>query len=219
MDGIMKSTLQKRSFSIIALGVFLAMAPLLIAAGKPTPARRGANVALGSRAAATAMLTGNFPLAWKRKIDNDDVPAYLQWPLPGRRLGRGFGSDNGRHLAVDITAPVGTPVQVMAPGLITYADDGVKGYGRMVMVLHGGGWVSLYAHLSRFRARPGAWVKRGQVIAMSGNTGISKGPHLHFAVIDNGDPIDPMPFMRGTPKRKAPRIAWLGLPAPLSQRL
>lgn len=194
------------------------MTPLLIAAGK-TPVAKKAQVTLGTRAAATAMLTGRYPGAWKRKVGNNTPPSYLQWPMPGRRLGRGFGSDNGRHLAVDITAPIGTPVRSLAPGLVTYTDDGVKGYGRMVMVLHGGGWSSLYAHLHKYKIKPGAWVKRGQVIGLSGNTGISKGPHLHFAVLDNGEPIDPMPFMRGEPKRKLPRIAWLGLPNMLSGRM
>jgi murein DD-endopeptidase MepM/ murein hydrolase activator NlpD len=107
----------------------------------------------------------------------------------------------------------------MAPGIVGYADDGVKGYGRMVMVLHGGGWVSLYGHLNKYKTKPGRWVKRGQVIGLSGNTGISKGPHLHFAVIDNGEPIDPIPFLRGMPEHRAPRIAWLGLPDFLSNRI
>jgi murein DD-endopeptidase MepM/ murein hydrolase activator NlpD len=151
--------------------------------------------------AATLLLNGGFPDAWGDSVGRGDQPGYLQWPLPDRGLGRGFGSDDGRHLAIDATAPIGTPVHVMAPGIVGYADNGVKGYGNLVMVVHAGGWVTLYAHLDKFKVEPGQRVRRGDVIALSGNTGISRGPHLHFALIVRGEPRDPMKYMRGMPER------------------
>ncbi len=154
---------------------------------------------MGTRMAATLMLNGGFPDKWSMVAGGDEAPGYLQWPIPERRLGRGFGSDGGRHEAIDITAPTGTPVHVMAPGIVAYADDGVKGYGNLVMVVHPGGWVTLYAHLDRFKSEPGQLVARGDVIGTVGSTGISRGPHLHFALILRGVAKDPMKFMRGAP--------------------
>ena len=89
-----------------------------------------------------------------------------------------------------------------AKGVVGYANNGVRGYGKMMLVLHPGGWVTQYAHLSRFMLKPGKKVSRGQVIAATGNTGISKGPHLHFALLVNGKAIDPVPLMVDMPKRR-----------------
>jgi murein DD-endopeptidase MepM/ murein hydrolase activator NlpD len=147
-------------------------------------------------------LTGSFPDAWQKRAGGNTPPKHLVWPLQGRPLGRGFGSNNGQHLAVDVAAPIGTPVRVASSGIVGYAADGVRGYGKMVMVLHSGGWVTLYAHLSDYKARPGDWVKSGEVIALTGNTGLSRGPHLHFALIVRGKPVDPVPYMRHVPGRK-----------------
>lgn len=154
---------------------------------------------LGTRMAATLMLNGGFPDSWSMVAGGEEAPGYLQWPIPGHRLGRGFGSDGGRHEAIDITAPTGTPVHVMAPGIVGYADNGVKGYGNLVMVVHPGGWVTLYAHLDEFKSEPGQRVSRGDVIGVVGSTGISRGSHLHFALIERGKARDPMKYMRGAP--------------------
>ena len=160
---------------------------------------RAERLDLGSREAATLLLNGGFPAAWVDEAGGDRQPEYLRWPIPGYPLGRGFGSRDGTHLAVDITAPEGTPVQVMAPGIVGYADDGVSGYGNLVLVVHPGGWVTLYAHLSEFEVIPGQRVERSEVIGLVGNTGVSRGPHLHFALIKRGIPVDPLEHMRDAP--------------------
>lgn len=157
------------------------------------------SLGLGTRMAATLMLNGGFPRSWSRAAGGENAPGYLAWPIPGKRLGRGFGSDDGRHEAIDITAPTGTPVHVMAPGIVGYTDDGVRGYGNMVMVVHPGGWVTLYAHLDDYKSEPGQRVERGDVIGLVGSTGISRGPHLHFALVIRGEAVDPMRYMRGAP--------------------
>jgi murein DD-endopeptidase MepM/ murein hydrolase activator NlpD len=164
--------------------------------------RTAKKLGLGTRLSATLMLNGGFPKSWARAAGGDTPPRFLQWPMPGHRLGRGFGSNDGKHLAIDVSADIGTPVHAMAPGIVGYADDGVRGYGNMVMLVHPGGWVTLYAHLSRFKVAPGQRIARDQVIALSGNTGISRGPHLHFALIIQGKPVDPMHYMRGAPGQK-----------------
>jgi len=163
---------------------------------------------LGTRMAATLLLNGGFPERWVEAAGGCEAPGYLQWPLPGYRLGRGFGSGGGKHLAVDVTAPAGTAVRAMAPGVVGYADDGVKGYGNTVLLIHGGGWVTLYAHLEDFRVEPGARLERGSVLGGVGHTGIARGDHLHFALLVRGKPVDPMKHMRGQPDGR-PRLSWL----------
>ena len=165
---------------------------------------------LGTRRAATALLTGTYPEKWTARAGGPKAPKFLTWPIPGRPIGRGFGSNNGRHLAVDITAPIGTEVHAAAQGMVGYADDGVKGYGNLMMIVHPGGWVTLYAHLNGFKAKPGQLISRGQVVALTGNTGISKGPHLHTALLINGKPADPIPYMRNVPKRRMASLFSIG---------
>ena len=158
------------------------------------------DVTIGSRAAVNALLGGRIPWRWQMRAGGAVSPKTLLWPVNGRGIGRGFGSRNGTHLAIDITAPTGTPVRAVARGIVGYADDEVRGYGKLMLVLHPGGDVSLYAHLSAFRARPGQIIRRGQVIALVGNTGISRGSHLHFALFEDGKPIDPEPLFQHIPR-------------------
>lgn len=185
----MNSTVLKFFTAVTALGV--AMACVMIS---PTAQSGKKDPEMGTRQAVNYLLRGEIPPSWSARIAKKP-PAFLNWPMPGRRLGRGFGSNNGKHLAIDSGAPIGTPVQAMAPGIVAYAGDGIKGYGNTVLILHGGGWVTLYAHLSEITAKPKQWVKRKAVVAKSGNTGISKGPHLHFALFVDGAAKDPLPLM------------------------
>ena len=157
---------------------------------------------LGTRKAATLLLNGEFPISWEMAAGGFEPPGYLQWPIPGHRLGRGFKSDNGRHRAIDITADTGTPVHVMAPGIVGYSDNEVKGYGNLVMVVHAGGWVTLYAHLDRFKVEPGQRLERNEVIGNVGSTGISRGSHLHFALLVRGVAVDPMKHLHGAPSQE-----------------
>jgi murein DD-endopeptidase MepM/ murein hydrolase activator NlpD len=97
------------------------------------------------------------------------------------------------HYGVDYSAPVGTPVQVTASGVVTFVGwDG--GGGNVVKVQHGGDYVSAYLHLSRFASglRPGAHVRQGDIIAFTGATGLATGPHLDYRVKFHGDWIDPL---------------------------
>ena len=96
------------------------------------------------------------------------------------------------HNGVDIAARTGTPIHVVADGIVGYADDGVKGYGNLAIVIHPDGSVTSYAHCSKLLVVPGQTVKRGDVIAQVGSTGISKDPHLHFEYRTHGRPKNPM---------------------------
>ncbi len=97
------------------------------------------------------------------------------------------------HEGIDIEAEVGTPVHATGDGVIEYVGQR-GGYGKVVEINNGFGYSTLFGHLSRFLVKPGQEVKRGQVIALSGNTGLSTGPHLHYEVRRNGVHIDPASF-------------------------
>lgn len=91
----------------------------------------------------------------------------------------------------DSACPTGTPVKVAADGGITGAGNDPDGYGRYVKVKHSDGYETIYAHLADFTVNVGQKVTAGQVIGHSDNTGNSTGPHLHFEVRLNGEPVDP----------------------------
>jgi murein DD-endopeptidase MepM/ murein hydrolase activator NlpD len=98
------------------------------------------------------------------------------------------------HEGIDIAAPMGTPVLASAAGQVVKVDT-QAGYGRMVTVSHGNGVLTRYAHLSKWLVQPGQRVKRGQEIALVGNSGITTAPHLHYEVIVNGKHQDPLKFI------------------------
>lgn len=97
------------------------------------------------------------------------------------------------HEGIDIEAPVGTPVHVSGDGVVTYVGRR-GGYGNLVEVDNGFGYQTLYAHLSKFLVTVGEKVKRGQVIALSGDTGLSTGPHLHYGVMKDGVFVNPADY-------------------------
>ena len=193
------SSVAKSIFRLSSAAVFIASALTVFS---PAPDAKERHVTLGSRAAVNTLLNGNVPWRWQMRAGGTESPRTLLWPVKGRGIGRGYGSRNGTHLAIDITAPVGTPVRAVARGVVGYADDKVHGYGKLMLVLHPGCGVSLYAHLSGYRVRPGERIKRGQIIALTGSTGISRGPHLHFALFENGKPVNPEPRFQNIPARR-----------------
>lgn len=98
------------------------------------------------------------------------------------------------HDGTDFNAEIGTPVAAAADGTIIMAQY-YGGYGRAIKVDHGGGVVTMYAHLSSYAVDVGQEVSAGQVIGYSGNTGTSTGPHLHFTLVVDGTPVDPLDWL------------------------
>jgi len=104
------------------------------------------------------------------------------------------------HTGIDIGVGLGTPVSAAADGVVVLAGTNVVGgkvvgYGTYVVIAHGGGLYTLYGHLSRLAVAAGDHVRAGQVIGLSGSTGNSTGPHLHFEVRSGADPVDPIPYL------------------------
>ncbi len=98
------------------------------------------------------------------------------------------------HTGIDITAHKGTPVYATGDGIIVRADYSSGGYGNIIIISHGFGYESYYAHLSKILVKPGQKVKRGDLIGLVGNTGRSTAPHLHYEIRINGKPVNPVNF-------------------------
>jgi len=101
------------------------------------------------------------------------------------------------HYGMDFTAPRGTPVYASGDGVVTRVDQGSAGFGKHIRIDHGYGYVSLYAHLSKYNVRKRQKVKRGDIIGFVGNTGRSQAPHLHYEIHKNGRKINPINFYYG----------------------
>ena len=118
----------------------------------------------------------------------------LGWPVSGP-VTSGFGPRWGRmHEGIDIAVGTGTPVRAAGAGTVIYAGW-LGGYGNLVVVDHGGGLSTAYAHNSSFASSLGQAVSAGEVVAYSGNTGNSSGPHVHFEVRVNGSAVDPLGYL------------------------
>jgi murein DD-endopeptidase MepM/ murein hydrolase activator NlpD len=98
------------------------------------------------------------------------------------------------HTGIDFSSPTGTPIYATGDGRVSKPKDGLAGYGKTVVIDHGYGYKSLYAHMSKIAVKPGQRVTRGQIIGYVGNTGISTGPHLHYEVRKNDEPVNPVHF-------------------------
>lgn len=97
------------------------------------------------------------------------------------------------HWGMDFSAPTGTPIYATGDATVSQAGT-MGGYGNVVVLNHGYGYETLYAHMNRIKTKAGAKVKRGDIIGYVGNTGLSSGPHLHYEIHKNGDKLDPISF-------------------------
>lgn len=98
------------------------------------------------------------------------------------------------HAGLDFTATTGTNIYATGDGVVIKADNEMSGYGNMVIINHGFGYQTRYAHCESFSVKVGQKVSRGDVIALIGNTGISTGPHVHYEVRKNGEAVDPVHY-------------------------
>jgi murein DD-endopeptidase MepM/ murein hydrolase activator NlpD len=117
------------------------------------------------------------------------------------RLASGFGyridpvyKTTKMHAGLDFASPQGTPIYATADGVVTTAGNTGNGYGNHVVINHGYSYETLYGHMVRIKVRGGQKIRRGEVIGWVGSTGKSTGPHLHYEVHKNGNPVDPIYF-------------------------
>jgi murein DD-endopeptidase MepM/ murein hydrolase activator NlpD len=116
-------------------------------------------------------------------------PAF-RWPLRGRVIS-GFPKNDG----IDLAVPEGTAVHAAEDGVVAYAGNELKGYGNLILIRHSNGYVTAYAHASELMVKRNDSVRRGQVIAKSGQSGSVSAPQLHFEIRKGSTPVDPMQFL------------------------
>lgn len=143
-----------------------------------------------------------YSLAKQKEKMLASIPAIQ--PLSNKdltRMASGFGyrvdpvyKTNKFHSGMDFTAPAGAEVYATGNGKVVFIERAANGYGNHVIIDHGFGYQTLYAHLSSIDVRPGQQVKRGDIIGKVGNTGKSVGPHLHYEVVKNNVKINPVNF-------------------------
>ncbi len=125
----------------------------------------------------------------------------FQWPVRGR-ISSPFGFRSNPftglrtfHSAVDIVVNIGSSVTATSDGRV--ADTGYNSvFGNYIILKHDSGYQSLYAHLSKITVKEGSYISKGSVIGLSGNTGQSTGPHLHFSLFKNGQALDPLKYLK-----------------------
>lgn len=171
------------------------------------------------------------PGYWLALLDAPPTPAGYR-PGPGPRFAypvRGpetqpFGCTNfslepqtkdcrgGFHAGIDLAPSEGTPIRAAGDG-IAYALPDYQFYGNHVLVQHVGGLATVYGHMTRMNVGWGQQVKAGDLLGWVGSTGNSTGPHLHFEVRYGGVPVDPKPYLEGSPSNPYPLLAgWPGMP-------
>ncbi len=129
------------------------------------------------------------------------IPAIIPISNGTERLMSGYGmrmhpiyKTMRMHTGVDFTAPTGTPIYATGNGVVVRAERNNYGYGRMIVIDHGYGYQTLYAHMSEVKVRRGQQVKRGEVIGTVGNTGTSTAPHLHYEIHRNDRAVNPVHY-------------------------
>ena len=147
------------------------------------------------KSASFSRLERTYPRAWQKNT----MPAI--WPVNGRIMSHfgdrqdPFSGEGAFHTGVDISAAKGTPVRATADGVVEHAEWASGGYGKLVVIDHGNGIQTWYAHLSGFEVIPGQEIRRGEILGYSGATGRVTAPHLHFEVRRQGNPVDPYPYL------------------------
>jgi len=134
------------------------------------------------------------------------------WPVDGRLLSAfgartdPFSGEGAFHSGVDIAAVAGTPVHVTADGIVVFSQT-EAGYGKLVVVDHGGGLQTYYAHLSRFFVQTGETIRRGTLVGAVGSTGRVTAPHLHYEVRIGGAPVNPYRYLaKSVPFQQSARM-------------
>jgi murein DD-endopeptidase MepM/ murein hydrolase activator NlpD len=157
----------------------------------PKPVQPEQQVAVVSPPASAAVATPDKP------TDSGGAPSF-RWPARGRVIsGAGAMTNGQQNDGINLALPEGTPVHAAEDGVVAYAGSELKGYGNLVLVRHSNGFVTAYAHASEIMVKRGDQVRRGQVIAKSGQTGNVSSPQLHFEIRKGSTPVDPTQYLPG----------------------
>ena len=149
-----------------------------------------------------AQATGNIePPATETPIKAADATGALptfRWPVRGKVITAYGAKANGKaNDGINLAVPEGTPVKAAEDGVVAYSGNELKGYGNLILIRHANGYVTAYAHASELLVKRGDTIKRGQIIAKSGQSGEVGSPQLHFEIRKGSSPVDPLQFLNG----------------------
>ncbi len=183
--------------------------PVAVAAAQPaaalaTPATRTAAVAgtspQSARLASATAKVEDAPAAEapvKAGEATGALPTF-RWPVRGKVITSYGAKTNGKsNDGINLAVPEGTPVKAAEDGVVAYSGNELKGYGNLVLVRHSNGYVTAYAHASELLVKRGDTIKRGQIIAKSGQSGEVGSPQLHFEIRKGSSPVDPLQVLNG----------------------
>jgi murein DD-endopeptidase MepM/ murein hydrolase activator NlpD len=126
--------------------------------------------------------------------------ARFRWPVRGEVISSfGPAADGQRNDGINIAARLGAPIRAAASGTVTYAGDGLRAYGNLILISHSDGYVTAYAHAESIAVTQGDRVEKGQVIGAAGETGGVDEPQLHFEIRQGVRPVDPVRFLAALP--------------------
>ncbi|MBR0740829.1 LysM peptidoglycan-binding domain-containing M23 family metallopeptidase [Bradyrhizobium liaoningense] len=171
-------------------------------AAAPAPATKMAAAAAPVQSARLAQATANVEekpadTPAKAAEATGALPTF-RWPVRGKVVTTYGAKTNGKsNDGINLAVPEGTPVKAAEDGVVAYSGNELKGYGNLVLVRHSNGYVTAYAHASELLVKRGDTIKRGQVIAKSGQSGEVASPQLHFEIRKGSSPVDPLQFLNG----------------------
>ncbi|MDH2353218.1 LysM peptidoglycan-binding domain-containing M23 family metallopeptidase [Bradyrhizobium sp. SSUT18] len=171
-------------------------------AAAPAPATKMAAVAAPAQSARLAQATTNLEEktaeAPAKAAETTSALPTFRWPVRGKVVTSYGAKTNGKsNDGINLAVPEGTPVKAAEDGVVAYSGNELKGYGNLVLVRHSNGYVTAYAHASELMVKRGDTIKRGQVIAKSGQSGEVASPQLHFEIRKGSSPVDPLQFLNG----------------------
>lgn len=187
------------SAPVAAAPVAAALQPV---AAAPAPTSKMAAVAQPAQSARLAQATTNIEekaveTPAKAAETTSSLPTF-RWPVRGKVITSYGAKTNGKsNDGINVAVPEGTPVKAAEDGVVAYSGNELKGYGNLVLVRHSNGYVTAYAHASELLVKRGDPIKRGQVIAKSGQSGEVASPQLHFEIRKGSSPVDPLQFLNG----------------------
>jgi murein DD-endopeptidase MepM/ murein hydrolase activator NlpD len=152
-------------------------------------------------ASATTNIVDEKPAAEAAPVKPSEATGALptfRWPVRGKVITSYGAKTNGKsNDGINVAVPEGTPVKAAEDGVVAYSGNELKGYGNLVLVRHSNGYVTAYAHASELLVKRGDTIKRGQIIAKSGQSGEVGSPQLHFEIRKGSSPVDPLQFLNG----------------------
>jgi murein DD-endopeptidase MepM/ murein hydrolase activator NlpD len=177
-------------------------APAAVAAAQPT-ATKVVTATVGPPQSARLAQSTTTPEDTKvespvKAVEATGALPTFRWPVRGKVITSYGAKTNGKaNDGINLAVPEGTPVKAAEDGVVAYSGNELKGYGNLVLVRHSNGYVTAYAHASELLVKRGDPIKRGQIIAKSGQSGEVGSPQLHFEIRKGSSPVDPLQFLNG----------------------